>query len=124
MLFCVFMSFLFFFFLILNDKFFFFSLDVLLVVLVCKFIIISKNYFLQTIKKIVLCNKGMKLNLYKLHFLSFNISSQPNKEVFHPFNFLFPQPNTHEGRLNLVYFIPPVSIPPPFYPLTEQSIRF
>ena len=44
----------------------------------------------------ILCNKGIIVNLYKLHFLSSHFSFQPNKRVFHPPTFPFLQPNTHE----------------------------
>ena len=36
----------------------------------------------------ILCNKGIIVNLYKLHFPSFHFSLQPNKIVFHPLTFL------------------------------------
>ena len=36
----------------------------------------------------ILCNKGIIVNLYKLHFPSFHFSLQPNKRVFHPLTFL------------------------------------
>ena len=49
----------------------------------------------------VLCNKGIIVNLYKLHFLSSYYYLQPNKRVFHPNTFSPLQPNTHEGKLNL-----------------------
>ena len=32
----------------------------------------------------LLCNKGIIVNLYKLHFLSSHFSFQANKRVFHP----------------------------------------
>ena len=47
---------------------------------------------------------GIIVNLYKLHFLSFHFSFQPNKRVFHPPTFPSLQPNTHEGKLNIFYF--------------------
>ena len=53
----------------------------------------------------ILCNKGIIVNLYKLHFLSFPFSFQPNKRVFHLFTFPPLQPNTQEGKLNI--FHPP-----------------
>ena len=53
----------------------------------------------------LLCNKGIIVNLYKLHFLSSPFSFQPNKRVFHPLTFSSLQPNTHERKLNI--FHPP-----------------
>ena len=53
----------------------------------------------------LLCNKGIIVNLYKLHFLSSHFSFQPNKRVFHSPIFPSLQPNTHEGKLNI--FHPP-----------------
>ena len=35
---------------------------------------------------LILINRGMRVILYKLHFLSPHFSSQPNKWVFHPSN--------------------------------------
>ena len=46
---------------------------------------------LQTI--IYLCNRGMRVNLYKLHFLSSYFSSQPNKNSFSSLHFYI-LPNT------------------------------
>ena len=63
-------------------------------------------YYLMGINKFifyVLCNKGIIVNLYKLHFLSFYYSLQPNKRVFHPPTFPPLQPNTHKGKLNVFY---------------------
>ena len=51
----------------------------------------------------VSCNKGIIVNLYKLHFLSSHFSFQPNKRVFHPPTFPPLQLNAHEGKLNLFY---------------------
>ena len=51
----------------------------------------------------VLCNKGIIVNLYKLHFLSSYYSLQPNTRVFHPLTFPLLQPNTHEAKLNVFY---------------------
>ena len=42
----------------------------------------------------ILCNKGIIVNLYKLHFPSFLFFLQPNKRVFHPPTFPPFQPNT------------------------------
>ena len=50
-----------------------------------------------------LCNKGIIVNLYKLHFPSFPFSLQPNKRVFHPPTFPPLQPNTREGKLNIFH---------------------
>ena len=51
----------------------------------------------------LLYNKYIIVNLYKLNFLSFHFSFQPNKRVFHPPTFPSLQPNTHEGKLNIFY---------------------
>ena len=51
----------------------------------------------------LLFNKGRIVNLYKLHFLSFHFSFQPNKRVFNSPTFPSLQPNTHEGKLNIFY---------------------
>ena len=66
---------------------------------------INKSIFYQ------LCNKSIIVNLYKLLFLSFHFSFQPNKRVFHPPTFPSLQPNTHEGKLNI------------FHPLTFPSFH-
>ena len=57
----------------------------------------------------LLCNKSIIVNLYKLHFLSFHFSFQPNKRVFYPPTFPSLQPNTHERKLNIFY--PPTNFP-------------
>ena len=76
----------------------------------------------------LLCNKGIIVNLYKLHFPSSHFSFQPNKIVFHPTTFSSLQPNTHEEKLNI--FHPPTF--PSFYnflsfhfstPLTKQTLN-
>ena len=51
----------------------------------------------------ILCNKGIIVNLYKLHFPSFLFSLQPNKRVFHPPTFPPLQPNTQEEKPNIFY---------------------
>ena len=51
----------------------------------------------------LLCNKGIIVNLYKLHFSSFHFSLQPNKRVFHFPTFPPLQPNTQEGKLNIFH---------------------
>ena len=51
----------------------------------------------------LLCNKGIIVNLYKLHFPSFPFSLQPNKRVFHSSTFPPLQPNTQEGKPNIFY---------------------
>ena len=65
----------------------------------------------------ILCNKGIIVNLYKLHFSSFSFSLQPNKRVFHPPTFSPLQPNTQEGKLNILH--PPTI----FYPLTFPLLQ-
>ena len=69
-------SFLLFFFPIKHTFFllvFFFFLDVLFVVLVCKFEVIKKINFYKLFKSCFLCTRGMKVNLYKLHFLILSV---------------------------------------------------
>ena len=58
---------------------------------------------------LLLYNKDIIVNLYKLHFPSSHFSLQPNKKVFYPPTFPLLQPNTHERKPNL------------FYPLTFLS---
>ena len=48
----------------------------------------------------ILCNKGIIVNLYKLHFPSFPFSLQPNKRVFHPSN------QTHKRENQIFYILP------------------
>ena len=63
----------------------------------------STNKFISYI----LCNKGIIVNLYKLHFSSFSsfyFSLQPNKRVFHFLTFLPLQPNTQEEKINIFYY--------------------
>ena len=60
----------------------------------------------------ILCNKGIRINLYKLHFLSFNFSPQPNKEFFISLTFPPLQLNTHKEKLKF-------SIIPLFHPPTN-----
>ena len=57
----------------------------------------------------ILCNKGIIVNLYKLHFSSSDFSLQPNKRVFYPSTFSPLQPNTQEGKPNIFY--PPTIFP-------------
>ena len=59
----------------------------------------STNKFISYI----LCNKGIIVNLSKLHFSSFYFSFQPNKRVFHFLTFLPLQPNTQEGKINIFH---------------------
>ena len=63
----------------------------------------------------LLYNKNIIVNLYKLYFLSYHFSLQPNKKVFHPPTFPPLQPNTHEGKQNLFY--------PPIF-LSNQTKKF
>ena len=67
----------------------------------------------------ILCNKGIIVNLYKLHFLSFHFSFQPNKRVFHPLTFPPLQPNTQERKLNIFY--PPIIFHPPTFLLFQPN---
>ena len=60
----------------------------------------------------ILCNNGIIINLYKLHFPSFPFFLQPNKIVFHPPTFLPLQPNKQEGKLNIFY--------PPTFPSSHN----
>ena len=52
----------------------------------------------------LLYNNDIIVNLYKLHFLSFPFSLQPNKRVLYPLTFPPLQPNTQEGKPNIFYF--------------------
>ena len=61
----------------------------------------------------ILCNTGIIVNLYKLHFSSFSFSFQPNKRVFHPPTFLPLQLNTQEKKLNIFH--------PPTFPLLHLN---
>ena len=59
--------------------------------LVCKFVlVIKKTNFYKLLKNCFSCTRGMRVNLYKLHFLSSYFSIQPNKRVF--YLFIFPLP--------------------------------
>ena len=69
----------------------------------------------------LLCNNGIIVNLYKLHFLSSHFSFQPNKRVFHPPTFSFLQPNTYEGKLN-IFHPPTFSLLQPNRPLVFNKI--
>ena len=51
----------------------------------------------------ILCNKGIRINLYKLHFLSFNLSPQPNKRIFHPSHFFTPTTKHIQGKIKIFY---------------------
>ena len=69
----------------------------------------------------LLCNKGIIVNLYKLHFPSSHFSFQPNKRVFHPPTFSSLQPNTHEEKLNI--FHPPTFLSSHFStPPTKRTL--
>ena len=57
----------------------------------------------------LLCNKGIRVNLYKLHFLFSHFSLQLNKSVFNPSTFPPLQPNTYKRKLNIFY---PPTFPP------------
>ena len=65
---------------------------------------------------IFLCNKNMRVNLYKIHFLSSHFSSYPNKRVFHPSIFL---PLTKHKWGKIKYFLSPT-----FPPLINQSLLY
>ena len=86
--------------------------------------VVNLYYLMSTNKSIsyVLCNKGIIINLYKLHFSSFPFFFQPNKKVFHLPTFPPLQPNTQEGKPNIFY--------PPTFPSshnftlsTKRSLR-
>ena len=51
----------------------------------------------------ILGTKEIIANLYKLHFLPFHFSLQPNKKDFHPFIFPSLQLNTKLGKTK--YFL-------------------
>ena len=67
----------------------------------------------------ILCNNGIIVNLYKLHFSSFPFSLQPNKRVFHPFIFPPLQPITQEEKPNI--FHPLTIFHPPTFPLLQPN---
>ena len=71
----------------------------------------------------LLCNKSIIVNLYKLHFLFFHFSFQPNKRVFYPPTFPSLQPNTHEGKLNIFY--PPTNFSSSLFstPPTKRTLN-
>ena len=64
----------------------------------------------------ILCNNGIIINLYKLHFPSFPFSLQPNKRVFHLPTFPPFRPNTQEGKPNIFY--------PPTFPSSYNFPSF
>ena len=49
---------------------------------------------------LLLYNKNIIVNLYKLHFPFSPFSLKPNKKIFHPPTFPPLQPNTHERKPN------------------------
>ena len=65
----------------------------------------------------ILCNKGIIVNLYKLHFSSSHFSLQPNKRDFHPLTFPPLQPSTQETKPN-IFYPPTFSSSHNFYHLT------
>ena len=65
--------------------------------------ILTLLYLPTTLTFLLLYNKDIIVNLYKLHFPFFHFSLQLNKKVFHHPTFLPFQPNTHEEELNLFY---------------------
>ena len=83
---------------------------------------IAKKLFL------ILCNRGTRVILYKLYFLCFHFSSQPNKWVFHLSIFLLLKPITQEWKLNLFYPFTFLSFPHFlsthfFTPPTKRTLR-
>ena len=75
-------------------------------------------FLMSTNKSIsyILCNNGIIVNFYKLHFPSFPFSLQPNKRVFHPPTFPPFQPNIQEGKPNIFY--------PPTFPTSHNFPSF
>ena len=74
----------------------------------------------------LLCNKGIIINLYKLHFQSSHFSFQPNKRVFYPLTFPSLQLNTHEEKLNIFYpptFHHSTNFPSSSTPPTKQTLK-
>ena len=67
----------------------------------------------------ILCkNKGIIVNLYKLHFPSSYFCLKPNKKVFHPLTFPPLQPNTQERKPNIFYtptFPSSYNFPSPYF---------
>ena len=63
----------------------------------------QKNiYFYNKFIYYILYNMGIRVNLYKLHILSFHFSYQSNKIFFYPSTFSLLQPNTNGG--NYIFF--------------------
>ena len=62
----------------------------------------------------LIVSKGIWLNLYKVIFLSFHFSSQPNKKKFHPST--FQPPNQTQIRKTKIS-----SILPLFYPFKQTN---
>ena len=61
----------------------------------------------------ILCNKGIIVNLYKLHFSSFLFSLQLNKRVFNSPTFTPLQSKTQKGKPNIFY--PHIIFHPPTF---------
>ena len=75
----------------------------------------------------LLCNKGIIVNLYKLHFLSSHFSFQPNKKVFHSSTFSSLQPKHNERKLDIFYplfFTLPLIFHPPIFLLLQSTWVF
>ena len=71
---------------------------------------------------LILCNRDMRVILYKLHFLSPHFSSQPKKWVFHPSN----QKQMRETKIFsilLLFYPSTFSSPQPNRPLRSFSVK-
>ena len=102
----------------------FYIIIIKIIIKIYMYDVVNLYYLMSTNKSIsyVLCNKGIIINLYKLHFSSFPFFLQPNKKVFHLPTFPPLQPNTQEGKPNIFY--------PPTFPSshnftfsTKRSLR-
>ena len=69
---------------------------------ICLLLLLPFFFFFFFLIYIFLCNKDMRVNLYKIYFLSSHFSSYPNKRVFHPSAFL--PPTKHKWE-KIKYFL-------------------
>ena len=83
----------------------FYIIIIKIIIKIYMYDVVNLYYLMSTNKSIsyVLCNKGIIINLYKLHFSSFPFSLQLNKRIFHLPTFPPFRPNTQEGKPNIFY---------------------
>ena len=89
----------------------FYIIIIKIIIKIYMYDVVNLYYLMSTNKSIsyILCNKGIIVNLYKLHIPSFSFSLQPNKRVFYHPTFPPLQPNTQEEKPNIFY---PLTFPP------------